>query len=151
SAPGGSYMRIAINGMFWSQPNVGSGQYLHGLLGALTRDAPEHEYILLVPGNSADHRPPTIDHHAEADSSVVDRLSSVVVRTPFDGGNENLAKLWFEQIGVPRAAARLGADLLHVPYFAPPLVSPIPMVATVLDIIPLLLPEYRGGAAVRAY
>src|SRR4029079_13826904 len=27
----------------------------------------------------------------------------------------------------------------------------MPVVATVLDIIPLLLPEYRGGPAVRAY
>jgi glycosyltransferase involved in cell wall biosynthesis len=75
----------------------------------------------------------------------------VEVRTPFDGRSENLAKLWFEQVGVPLAAARLGADLLHVPYFAPPLGSRVPVVATVLDIIPLLLPEYRGGPAVRAY
>jgi glycosyltransferase involved in cell wall biosynthesis len=75
----------------------------------------------------------------------------LVVRTPFDGRSKNLAKLWFEQIGVPLTAARLRADLLHVPYFAPPLWAPMPVVATVLDIIPLLLPEYRGSRAVRAY
>jgi glycosyltransferase involved in cell wall biosynthesis len=144
-------MRIAINGMFWDQPNVGSGQYLHGLLSALRREAPEHEYVVLLPATFADHRPPATTHQPEADSSVVRRQWSVVVRTPFDGRSENFAKLWFEQIGVPWAAGRLQADLLHVPYFAPPLISPIPVVATVLDIIPLLLPEYRGGAAVRAY
>jgi glycosyltransferase involved in cell wall biosynthesis len=144
-------MRIAISGMFWGQPNVGSGQYLYGLLGALARDAPEHEYILLVPAFADGGRRTEDEAGIALDSSSVFRLPPVVVRTPFDGRSENLAKLWFEQIGVPCAAVRLQADLLHVPYFAPPLVSPTPVVATVLDIIPLLLPEYRGSAAVRAY
>ena len=36
-------MRIAISGMFWGQPRVGSGQYLRGLLSGLARVAPEHE------------------------------------------------------------------------------------------------------------
>ncbi|MBS1967094.1 MAG: glycosyltransferase family 4 protein [Chloroflexi bacterium SZAS-1] len=132
-------MRIAINAMFWQQANVGSGQYLRGLLAGLTRNAPTHEYILLLPAATE----PATGYGAP--------LRFVRVPTPFDKRNANLAKLWFEQVGVPRAAARLQADLLHVPYFAPPLVSAIPVVATVLDLIPLLLPEYRGGAAVRAY
>src|SRR6266545_2897909 len=130
-------MRIAINGMFWAQPNVGSGQYLHGLLGALARVAPAHEYILLLPAYRNEERRTMNDELDQARSSFIVHHSSFV-RTPFDGRNENFAKLWFEQIGVPRAARRLQADLLHVPYFAPPLVSPIPVVATVLDIIPRL-------------
>jgi glycosyltransferase involved in cell wall biosynthesis len=143
-------MRIAINGMFWDQPTVGSGQYLRGLLDALARVAPEHEYVLLVPtcGRSRELRAENCGASAGSEFSV---LGSRVVPTPFDGRSKNLAKLWFEQVGVPLAAARLGADLLHVPYFAPPLRAPMPVVATVLDIIPLLLPEYRGAAAVRAY
>ena len=134
-------MRIAINGMFWGQPNVGSGQYLHGLVAALERFWPEHEYVLLLPEIRG----------SNAQAPKRSNTQTHLVRTPLDGRSANLAKLWFEQIGVPRAAARLGADILHVPYFAPPLVSPVPVVATVLDIIPLLLPEYRGGAAVRSY
>jgi len=130
-------MRIAISGMFWSQPTVGSGQYLHGMLGELARAAPEHEYVLLLPD--------------KVQTFKRSNVQALVVRTPFDGRSDNLAKLWFEQVGVPLAAARLRADLLHVPYFAPPLWAPMPVVATVLDIIPLLLPEYRGGPAVRAY
>jgi glycosyltransferase involved in cell wall biosynthesis len=144
-------MRIAISGMFWSQPTVGSGQYLHGMLGELARVAPQHEYVLLLPAYLLDERRPTTDDRRPEATPVVGDRWSVVVRTPFDGRSKNLAKLWFEQIGVPLAAARLRADLLHVPYFAPPLWAPIPVVATVLDIIPLLLPEYRGGWAVRAY
>ncbi|HMQ34407.1 MAG TPA: glycosyltransferase family 1 protein [Chloroflexaceae bacterium] len=76
-------------------------------------------------------------------------------RTPFDRAGGNLAKLYFEQVAVPRAARRLAAGpdgaVLLVPYFAPPLRAPVPVVATVGDIIPLLLPEYRGGLRVRAY
>jgi glycosyltransferase involved in cell wall biosynthesis len=144
-------MRIAISGMFWSQPTVGSGQYLHGMLGELARVAPQHEYVLLLPAYQADEGRTTKDEGSSFRSSFVRRPSSVVVPTPFDGRSKNFAKLWFEQIGVPLAAARLGAELLHVPYFAPPLRAAMPVVATVLDIIPLLLPEYRGGSAVRAY
>ncbi|HEX5692447.1 MAG TPA: glycosyltransferase family 1 protein [Roseiflexaceae bacterium] len=144
-------MHVAINGMFWGQPTVGSGPYLHGLLDALARVAPEHSYTLLLPAFQNDQRPTTNDQRDSKPSSFVARPSFVAVRTPFDGRSANLAKLWFEQISVPWAAARLGADLLHVPYFAPPLISRVPVVATILDIIPLLLPEYRGSAAVRAY
>jgi glycosyltransferase involved in cell wall biosynthesis len=143
-------MRIAISGMFWNQPTVGSGQYLHGMLSELARVAPQHEYVLLLPAH-LDERRTTKDERHELPSSFVLGHSSVGVPTPFDGRSRNLAKLWFEQIGVPLAAARLHADLLHVPYFAPPLWAPLPVVATVLDIIPLLLPEYRGGRGVRAY
>jgi glycosyltransferase involved in cell wall biosynthesis len=135
-------MRIAISGMFWDQPAVGSGQYLRGLVDALPRAAQQHEYIVLLP-DYLDHRP--------IEASVVGRRSSVVVCTPFDQRSRNLAKLWFEQVGAPLAATQLRADLLHVPYFAPPLVARVPVVATILDIIPLLLPEYRGRAGVRAY
>jgi glycosyltransferase involved in cell wall biosynthesis len=142
-------MRIAISGMFWHQPTVGSGQYLHGMLAELAHVAPQHEYVLLLPGNLNDRR--TTNDEQQTSASFVLGHSSLVVPTPFDGRSKNFAKLWFEQVGVPRAAAQLRADLLHVPYFAPPLWAPMPVVATVLDIIPLLLPEYRGGRGVRAY
>jgi glycosyltransferase involved in cell wall biosynthesis len=146
-------MRIAINGMFWDQPTVGSGQYLRGLLDALARVAPEHEYVLLLPAIRQDKETRGQGDRRTHDRplSTSSRLLVYQVPTPLDGRSKNLAKVWFEQVGVPLAAARLGADLLHVPYFAPPLRAPMPVVATVLDIIPLLLPEYRGGAAVRAY
>lgn len=134
-------MRIAINGMFWGEPNVGSGQYLRGLVAGLAQHDAGHDYTLLLPAY----------RQAEPADAPPPGFSLVAVRTPFDSRNANLAKLWFEQVGVPRAAASLRADLLHVPYFAPPLVSAVPLVASVLDLIPLLLPEYRGGAAVRAY
>jgi glycosyltransferase involved in cell wall biosynthesis len=48
-------------------------------------------------------------------------------------------------------ARRGGEDLLHVPYFAPPLFPRTPTVVTIHDVIPLRLPAYRAKASVRAY
>ncbi len=38
-----------------------------------------------------------------------------------------------------------------MPYWGPPLRSPVPLVCTVLDVIPLLVPEYRAGILNRLY
>ena len=57
----------------------------------------------------------------------------------------NLGKLWFEQIAFPHACRRLRADVAFVPYWGSPLWRPCPVVVTVHDLIPLLLPLYRGG------
>jgi glycosyltransferase involved in cell wall biosynthesis len=62
-----------------------------------------------------------------------------------------LAKLWWEQVSVPQAARRLGADVLWVPLWAAPFWQPVPTVVTIHDLIPLLLPEYRGGLLQRTY
>ena len=70
-------MRIAISGMFWNQPTVGSGQYLHGLLSELARVAPQHEYMLLLPDYLTDERPRTKDERV----SFVFRPWSYVRRT----------------------------------------------------------------------
>ncbi len=140
-------MHILFNGYFWTQPTVGSGQYLHGLLRWLPRIAPEHQYTLLLPAYRGGGVVPPAG------------IRVLMLKTPFDGRNDNLAKLWFEQISVPETTRllhhRSSPDrrlVLHVPYFAPPVRTPIvPLVATVPDIIPLLLPAYRGGPHVRAY
>lgn len=136
-------MQVVINGSFWAEPNVGSGQYLHGLLRWLPRVAPQHRYVLVTPA-AAPAGPPTPPG-----------VEAFRARTPFDRAGGNLAKLAFEQVSMPRAVRRLaagpGGAVLFVPYFAPPLRAPAPVVTTVGDIIPLLLPEYRGGPRVRAY
>ena len=46
---------------------------------------------------------------------------------------------------------RLGADVGFVPYWGSPWMRPCPVVVTVHDLIPLLLPLYRGGALQRVY
>ncbi|MCS7061232.1 MAG: glycosyltransferase family 1 protein [Anaerolineae bacterium] len=64
---------------------------------------------------------------------------------------DNASKVWFEQVGFPRAADRMRADVALTPYWAPPLHSRTPAVVTVHDVIPLALPDYRGGPLQRAY
>jgi glycosyltransferase involved in cell wall biosynthesis len=139
-------MHILINGSFWTQPTVGSGQYVHGLLRWLPRLAPQHRYTLLLPATHGTGPSPPFG------------VVPLMLRTPFDGDNRNLAKLWFEQVSVPQTARLLressspGTDmLLHVPYFAPALHSIVPIATTIPDIIPIILPEYRGGPHIRAY
>lgn len=77
--------------------------------------------------------------------------STVEVIPVFPRARGDLSKVYFEQVLFPRAARRLGADLAHVPYWAPPLVPTLPTVVTVHDLIPLILRAYRGGPLVRLY
>lgn len=129
-------MHIAFNGWFWDQPHTGSGQYLRNLLTALVQRAPQHRYSLVVPPWSQ-----TLDH-LPADVDVLP------VRMRLAG---NLGKVWFEQRAFPKAVARLQADVAHVPYWGPPLRSPAPLVCSVLDVIPLVIPAYREGLRNRLY
>jgi glycosyltransferase involved in cell wall biosynthesis len=139
-------MRVAISGFFWNKPHVGSGQYLHQLVRQLGQHPAITGVALLRPARPAPGPP------------LPPGVAALDLPTPFDrvGGRfantgENLAKLYWEQVALPAACRSLGADLLHVPYWAPPLRCPIPVVVTIHDLVPLLLPAYRGGTLVRAY
>ncbi|WP_298814959.1 glycosyltransferase family 4 protein [Chloroflexus sp.] len=132
-------MQIIINGSFWLQPAVGIGQYLRNLLPWLHRLAPQHRYVLLLPASAA---LPEIPFGVEAIPIKI-------------GGPRQLAKVIFEQVAVPVIAARLAGNgqptVIFVPYFAPPLRARQPVVTTIGDLIPLLLPAYRGSWSVRLY
>jgi glycosyltransferase involved in cell wall biosynthesis len=129
-------MHVAFNGWFWDQPHTGSGQYLRYLLSNLQQLVPDARFSLVVPDHmrTLDHLPPDVD------------VLPIPVR--FSG---HLGKVWFEQRSFPRAVARLKPDLAHVPYWGPPLRSPAPLICTVLDVIPLVVPEYRTGFRNRLY
>lgn len=135
-------MLVALSAHFWGRETTGSGQYLHRLVAALREAAPTLDLLL-------------VGDTAAATRQMAPPLPPGVrwqrAPTPFDGRQPNLAKLWFEQVAFPRAAARAGADLLHIPYFAAPLRPPRPVVVTIHDLIPLLLPAYRGSTLVRGY
>src|SRR5512135_958820 len=133
-------MRIIINGWFIDQPDTGSGQYTLQLLKHLPQVAPQHEYALVVPHKGS------FKIHDITVSTDFQLLTSNIKRP-----TSNFRKLLFEQSIMPRAARAYEADVLHVPYWAPPLRSSVPIVVTIHDIIPLILPQYRGGPLVRAY
>lgn len=127
--------RIALNALFLHYPFSGTGRYLYHLIHGV--DA-SRELILL--GSAA--FPPDQE---ESDSTVC-RLA-----TPFDERSRSLAKLWLEQIALPREARRTGAALVHVPYFAAPLRPRLPTCVTVHDLVPVIRPEYRRTVAQRLY
>jgi glycosyltransferase involved in cell wall biosynthesis len=128
-------MRIAFNGWFWDQPNTGSGQYLYYLLHNLRRLAPDLQMTLVLPPHIADAK------------NLPANVQTVYTR----GMKGNLGKVWFEQRTFPQAAAQSGADIAHVPYWGSPLSSPIKLVTSVLDAIPVVIPEYARGFFPRLY
>jgi len=132
---------IAINGFFWGRDTTGSGQYLRGLLEALARLDEVNRYLLIVPQDQVEGR-----ERLHSPRVTVWRISTPLVRL-----SANLAKVWFEQVIFPCLCRRAGVDLAHIPYFAPPLFSPVPVVVTIHDLIPLLLPPYRQSLFVRIY
>jgi len=127
-------MHVAYNGWFWDQPNTGSGQYLRHLLAHLRRVAPDLQMSLVLPaGVSA--------------ADIPDGITVIAT----NGSRSNLGKVWFEQRTFPAAAGRSGADIAHIPYWGSPLSSPIRVVTSILDVIPLALPEYSAGFLPRFY
>ncbi len=134
--PPGTSQVVVVNGWFVDRADAGSGQYTDHLLAHLL-DASPAQWIVLLPAGRAQP------------SLASPRLRVVSVALPL--GPKNLAKLWWEQVTVPRMARKLGADLLWVPYWAAPWWQPVPTVVTIHDLIPLLLPAYRGGRLNRLY
>lgn len=130
-------MHVAFNGWFWNQPQVGSGQYIRNLMTALQKIAPDLVMTLVVP-----------DFMTELES-VPENVNIAYANTRFKG---HLQKIWFEQKGYPQVVRQVGADIAHVPYWGAPLSSkPARLVTSVLDLIPLILPEYRGGTGAKFY
>ena len=128
-------MHIALNGWFWDQPHTGSGQYVRRLLTALRRVAPELALTLVLP-----------DRIAQPEG-VPDGVAVVQA----GAGRGRLGKVWFEQRAYPAAVARAGADIAHVPYWGPPLAVDARLVVSILDVIPLTIPDYAASLGARLY
>jgi glycosyltransferase involved in cell wall biosynthesis len=133
-------LKVAVNAWFWDQLSVGSGQYLWYLVPALLKLDPTLEIALISP-----------KRFESSPETIMPRLTNCVVRTSFAGPASNFSKLWFEQVTFPLACARLGVDLAHVPYFGSPYRPLAPTIVTIHDLIPRLLPAYRGSLPVRLY
>jgi glycosyltransferase involved in cell wall biosynthesis len=130
-------VRVVINGWFHDRLTTGSSQYLAALREWLPRVGRGHEFVIV--------------RRAGQPNGTSEGIRWVTATTPFDRAGNNLAKLWFEQVSFPVTCRRLDADVAFVPYWAAPGWSPCPVVVTVHDLIPLLLPAYRGGLLQRGY
>jgi glycosyltransferase involved in cell wall biosynthesis len=135
-------VRAALNAHFFHHPNTGHGQYLSHLLRTFAAVAPDLEAV------------PACDGAPLAPAGGwPGGWAPVFGRTPFDPLGGDARKVWWEQVVWPRAAARMGAAVGHVPYFGPPLRRPegLPLVVTIHDVIPLIIPEYITSPLVRLY
>ncbi len=133
-------MHIAISGYFLLHPNTGTGQYTAALIRALGQVS--HDRITVVCPRPAQRLASSLLEGRDTPWRVAP------LSMPFGG---DLGKLWFEQVGLVRAAGAARADLLHVPYLGAPLVKPCKTVVTIHDLIMMLFPETRRSPQARAY
>ena len=118
---------VAIDGNFLALPASGIGTYLRGLLDALNADADS----LGVRMHLVEPAPGRFLHP----------------------GSKQHRFLWdaFGVAGGVLAARDPKPDLLHLPQMSAPLSSPIPVVATIHDVIPFVMDDYRASRAMRLY
>ncbi len=136
-------MNLLINGWFWGRTRTGSGRYLRAVLETGVLQGRGRVWVAVPAPSPAGRRPAG---PPEGGALGVDLLSLPLPPLP-----ENLAKVWWEQVTLPRLAVRLGVDRLWVPYWGSPLRPPVPTAVTVHDVIPLALSAYRGDLRIRAY
>ncbi len=110
--------------------NPGIGRYMKCLAESITAQAPEHEYLLILP--------PKSEHlvHAPTAQKLCTGLKYYSCR---------------EQFELPQILNRYKVDLLYSPHFLLPLVRPCPAVATIHDVIYLACPEDLPSFAGRLY
>lgn len=136
-------MRIGINALFLQKPTTGQGQHLIHLLRGLDQADHENSYVLLSPRLSG--------AYSINAPGLGPRFQEVKVVSALARFGENASKLWWEQVGIVRAAFREQIDLLHVPYWASPLFNPFPTVVTIHDVIQFMLPQYAWRQISRMY
>ena len=129
-------MRVAIDTSFLAMPPSGTGVYLRALLRELPKLDPRLELIEIAPSR--------VPLFGEGDSLAC-RLANRVAADP------RLRRGAWELGGVSAAARRVQPDVLHIPSFAAPVIPTCPLVVTIHDVIPLMLPEYRASAAMRLH
>ncbi len=133
-------MRIAVNAQWLSAPHSGSGRYIYNLLDALGQLDSMNEYIVLSPLPLSVRPTSSAKFQWKTEPIRLARL------------RPGIEKFLWEQRAFPQAARRFDTDLIHTPYFGPPLRTyHLPSVVTILDVIPQRLPAYQDSLSGRAF
>lgn len=108
-------MNIAVDVREWqAESRTGIGRFLEEFLGAAHVARPRDAFLLF--GNAE-------------------------TRPRVQGGNVSFARIrerwtpWWDQVSLPRAIARAGADVLYSPYIKAPVLSRAPVVNTIHDLV----------------
>ncbi len=124
---------IGLNGLLLDSPFSGSAVYSRNLAPLLPQVAPDLQFRLY-----------TRDAELEAPGLPSQRLSTPFRRLNRGAGpGARLDKLTWETVALPVASALRREALIHSLYFAAPPISASPLVVTVHDVIPLVLPGYH--------
>lgn len=127
--------RIGLDATFLDQQATGSGQYTVNLVSAIAQQDEDNKYYLLGRNFAC------FENSLPETSGVWTQVGTKGLGAGLPG---DLAKVWWEQVTLPGLARQMHLDLLHCPYFASPVSSPCRTVVTIHDVIPFLMPEYRG-------
>lgn len=119
-------VRVAIDGSFLHLPPSGIGTYVRCLVDAL-RAGSERLGV-------------TVDVLGPSPGRVL-RPGSRLHRFSWDTVGA----------GIDIARRRPRPDVLHLPQMSAPIISPVPAVVTIHDVIPLVLEEYRVSRAMQVY
>jgi len=120
-------VRVVIDASFLLLPPSGTATYVRSLVAALQEVEPGLDLRLIQPDWSASKR------------GALEPIARRLRRASWD------------TYGVSRRAARENPDLIHIPHFAAPVRAGRPLVVTVHDVIPLVLPEYGASPWMRAH
>ena len=118
-------MRIAVDARSLCGERTGVGRTLEGLYGAYTRLFPGDSVVLL--SSCPISLPTALEGRVEVRPPSRPRLPGTI---------------WLQSIAAVEAV-RAGADLFHGPLGILPLASPLPGVATIHDLTPILFPEWH--------
>lgn len=124
---------IGLGGLMLDYPHSGSAVYAANLIEHLPQHMPEARFHLFTRSVRPDS-PAVTSHRLTSPAARLNRGRGVGARAD---------KLLWETVTLPAAAARRRLDLLHSLYFAAPILSTAPVVVTVHDVIPLVLPGYH--------
>ncbi len=131
---------VGISGLPLDYPFSGSAVYVRNLARELPSVAPDFTFRLFT-------------RWAKPESNLPGtRLSSPFARiNRGQGVGARLDKLAWEVGSLPAASALRRQALLHSTYFAAPVISSCPLIVTVHDVIPLVLPGYHRGRQADLY
>lgn len=126
-------MRIAVDARSLSGERTGVGRTLEGLYGAWSGLFPGDSVVLLCPRPVV--LPPALEGKVEVRPPARPRLPGT---------------LWLQSVAPAEAGAEK-ADLFHGPLGILPLAAPMPGVATIHDLTPVLFPEWHDRKNVAGF
>lgn len=131
-------MRVGIDARALTGVRTGIGRFLEGILSALARAAPDHEFVLFAPRPIA-FEPPNPRWRVH----------------PFRGVRGTNGSLWLQLYG-PWLSTRAQIDIFWGPMFLLPILLPghIPTVVTVHDLVSVIYPHtmaFRNYITLKAF